>query len=325
LAAQNENNHTKRIDNLGGRLMTAFRTSLNSLATVAAMFFMVSMVDAATKRVNCNSSGTLNSAIGKLKPGDTLLVSGVCNETVFIGPELSRVVLDGQGTATINGPDAGTNTVTIRGRGITIRGFTITGGNRGIQVGRGGEATIDGNTIESTGGEGIQVFNGASARILNNTIQNNPDHGIFIVGTSMADIGISAASQAVPDTNTIQNNSGDGILVSRGSSARIMGNTISNNTSSGIAVDSNSVADTASNTINANGDNGIHVLRNSSVRLGRDNGTTLTTAPNSTTVNNVGAGVRCRINGSVDGQRGTLNGTAGPVDSASGCFDSTIP
>jgi hypothetical protein len=27
----------------------------------------------------------------------------------------------------------------------------------------------------------------------------------------------------------------------------------------------------------------------------------------------------------VDGQRGTLNGTAGPVDSASGCFDSTIP
>jgi len=104
-----------------------------------------------------------------------------------------------------------------------------------------------------------------------------------------------------------------------------MGNLISNNTGTGITVDSNSIADTASNTIDGNGDNGINVLRNWSVRLGRDNGTTLTTAPNSSTVNNIGAGVRCPINGSIDGQVGTLNGSAGAVDSAAGCFDSTIP
>ena len=305
--------------------MTAFRTSMNFLAILAAMFLLVSMADATTKTVNCSSTRTLNSAIAKLKPGDTLLVSGICNENVVVGAELSRIVLDGKGTATINSPDGDTNTISIRGRGITIRGFTITGGGRGIQVGRGGEATIDGNLIESTGGQGIQIFDGAAARILNNTIQNNPEHGIFVVGTSVADIGVTSAGQTVPDTNTIQSNSGDGILVSRGSSARIMGNLISNNAGTGITVDSNSVADTASNTINANGDSGINVLRNSSVRLGRDNGPTLTTAPNSTTVNNVGAGVRCRINGSLDGQRGTLNGTAGPVDTAAGCFDSTIP
>lgn len=305
--------------------MNTFKTSLNILASLAVTLFLVSMADAATKRVNCGSGRTLNSAIAKLKPGDTLLVSGICNENVVIGAELSRIVLDGQGTATINGPDAGTNTIVVRGRGVTIRGFAITGGSRGIQVGRGGEATIDANLIDSTGGQGIQVFDGAAARILNNTIQNNPEHGIFVVGTSVADIGVTSAGQTVPDTNTIQNNGGDGILVSRGSSARIMGNLISNNTGTGITVDSNSVADTASNTINANGDNGINVLRTSSVRLGRDNGTTLTTAPNSTTVNNTGAGVRCRINGSVDGQIGSLNGTAGAVDSAAGCFDSTIP
>ena len=104
-----------------------------------------------------------------------------------------------------------------------------------------------------------------------------------------------------------------------------MGNLISNNTGTGITVDSNSIADTASNTINANGDSGILLRRNSSVRVGRDGGTTLTTAPNSTTVNNTGNGVNCRINGSVDGQVGTLNGTVAAVDIAGGCTDSTIP
>ena len=306
--------------------MTAFKTSLlNLLAIVAAMLWVVSMAEAATKRFNCSSSKSLNAAIAKLKPGDTLLVSGLCNENVVIGPELSRIVVDGQGAATINGSDAETNTIVIRGRSVTIRGFTITGGSRGIQVGRGGEAAIDGNIIESTGGQGIQVFNGASARILNNTIQNNPEHGIFVVGTSVADIGITAAGQTVPETNTIQNNGGDGILVSRGSSVRIMGNTISNNTGSGISVDSNSVADTASNLIDGNGDSGILVRRNSSLRLGRDGGATVTTAPNSTTVNNIGNGVNCRINGSIDGQVGTLNGDAGPVSIATGCTDSTTP
>lgn len=298
---------------------------LTFLASIVSLSLLVAIAEATTKKVTCNPKKSLNSTIAKLKPGDTLLVSGTCNENVVVGSELSRITLDGQGTAIINGPDATANTIVIRGRNITIKGFTITGGSRGIQVNRGAEATIDGNTIESTGGQGVQLFNGSTGRILNNTIQNNPDHGIFVVGTSVADIGITAAGQTVPDTNTIQNNGGDGIQVSRGSSARIMGNTISNNTGSGILVDSNSVADTASNTINGNGDSGILVRRNSSVRLGRDNGTTPTTAPNSTTANNTGNGVNCRINGSVDGQVGTLNGTVAAVDIAGGCTDSTIP
>ncbi|HXV80035.1 MAG TPA: right-handed parallel beta-helix repeat-containing protein [Candidatus Binatia bacterium] len=292
---------------------------------VGSLSFLFSIADAGTKRVSCSSSKTLNLAIANLKPGDTLLVSGTCNENVVIGSELSRITLDGQGTATINGPNPAANTIVVRGSNITIRGFTITGGSRGIQVSRGAEATIDENTIQFTGGQGIQVFNGSSARILNNTIQNNPEHGIFVVGTSVADIGVTSNDQTVPDTNTIQNNGGDGIQVSRGSSARIMGNVISNNASDGIFVDSNSVADTASNIINSNGDNGINVLRNSSVRLGRDGGMTLTTAPNSTTANNTGNGVRCRINGAVDGQVGTLDGNAGAVSIAGGCTDSTIP
>jgi len=295
------------------------------IVVILATFIAVpGYLEAADRTLDC-STGTITSYLPRLRPGDTLFVSGACNENVSIGSRYNGITLDGQNSATINGTDANSNTVNISGHRITIKGFTITGGSRGILVNRGAEATIDGNTIQATGGQGIEVFNGSSARILNNLIQNNPDHGILIVGTSVADIGVTSGSQTVPDTNTIQNNSGDGINVNRGSSARIMGNVISSNTGTGILVNDNSTADTASNSINSNGDNGIYVLRNSSVRLGRDNGVTLTTAPNSTTVNNTGNGIRCRINGSVDGQVGTLNGDVLAADISGGCTDSTIP
>ena len=96
------------------------------------MFLLVSMAEAATKKMSCSSSRSLNAATASLKPGDSLLVSGFCKENVIIGAEVSRIVLDGQGTATINGADGGANRIVVRGRGITISGFTMTGGSRGI-------------------------------------------------------------------------------------------------------------------------------------------------------------------------------------------------
>lgn len=301
-------------------------TSTIGAALLSAMILLVpSAGDAIDRVINCGAGQSIGAVLRSLSDGDTLKVTGTCSENVSISSRMEGITLDGQGTATINGTDANANTINIAGRRITIRGFTITGGIRGVFVNRGAEATIDGNVIGPTGGEGVQVFNGSSARILNNTIQNNPDHGIFVVGTSIADIGVTSGAQTVPDTNTIQGNTGNGILIDRSSSARIKGNIIANNGSSGIQIDNNSTADTSSNTINGNGDNGIHVLRNSSIRLGRDTGETLQSAPNSTTAANTGNGVRCRINGSVDGRLGTLNGTVLAVDIAGGCTDSTIP
>jgi hypothetical protein len=53
--------------------------------------------------LTCGPEKTIGQAIKMLKPGDTLWVSGTCNENLFIGQEVERITLDGQGTATING------------------------------------------------------------------------------------------------------------------------------------------------------------------------------------------------------------------------------
>ena len=142
-----------------------------------------------THTLTCGPEKTIGQAIKTLKPGDTLLVSGTCNENLAIGQEVDRITLDGQGTATING-DSSANAVTVTGSGITIRGFMITGGApQAVGVADGGSAVIDGNTIQYRGQERDRVFRNSSADIINNTIQNNPLAGIAIQSNSSARIG----------------------------------------------------------------------------------------------------------------------------------------
>jgi len=287
---------------------------------------------AETKKRTCGSQPgqSLQHFLDELNPGDTLLVSGTCNENVVFGDGRRNLVIDGQGSATISGPNPNQPTVNIRGRNITIKGFTITGGQEGVHVHRGGFATIDDNLIQNVGTSGIGIHNQANAIIVNNTIQGNPEDGINVIGGSNAFIGIRSVSNLVAGPNTIQNNGRHGIFVTRGSNARVVGNAISGNDENGVIVTRASQADVSSNTINNSGENGIFVNQNSGVNLGNDVGTGIIDAPNSTTVANGLNGIRCRLNSYADGRLGTLNGAAGaknfnftaPGANNGGCHDS---
>ncbi|MBI2209494.1 MAG: right-handed parallel beta-helix repeat-containing protein, partial [Deltaproteobacteria bacterium] len=193
---------------------------------VGLLWLLPSTGMAETKKRTCGSQPgqSLQHFLDELNPGDTLLVSGTCNENVVFGDGRRNLVIDGQGSATISGPNPNQPTVNIRGRNITIKGFTITGGQEGVHVFRGGSATIDDNLIHNVGTSGIGIHNQANAIIVNNTIQNNPDDGINVIGGSNAFIGIRSASNLVAGSNTIQNNGRRGVFVSRGSNTRIVGN-----------------------------------------------------------------------------------------------------
>src|SRR3989338_6037977 len=132
--------------------------SVTALALGAFLGLMPTVAAAETKSRACkgNHGHTLQHFLDELNPGDTLLVSGICNENVVIGEGQRNITVDGQGSATINGSGDPTRaTVLIRGRGITIRGFNIIGGRWGIDVYRGGTATIDGNAIQGAAVHGI--------------------------------------------------------------------------------------------------------------------------------------------------------------------------
>jgi parallel beta-helix repeat protein len=284
----------------------------------------VGRAQSGTHTLTCGHEKTIGHAIKTLKPGDVLLVSGTCNENLAIGQEVERITLDGQGTATING-DSSANAVTVTGRGITIRGFVITGGSpQAISVADGGSAVIDGNTIQYAARNGIAVFRNSSADIINNTIQNNPLAGIAIQSNSSARVGwVGPPNNRVSAPNTIQNNGAQGIQVYRGSSAQIFSNTIQHNGSHGVFVDRNSQAEIAACTITGNAGDGILGMRNAGVDIGTDaTGSTPQFDDDTNTGTNGGFGVRCTIDGFVDGRLGALSGGK---FFAEGCTDSVMP
>ncbi len=279
-----------------------------------------------THTLTCGPEKTIGQAIKTLKPGDTLLVSGTCNESLVIGQEVHRITLDGEGLATING-DSTANVVTVTGTGITIRGFTINGGLQGIAVLDGGSAVIEGNTIQYTGMNGITVFRNSSAQIINNTIQNNPSSGIQLQNSSSARIGFTGPpNNRVSLPNTIQNNGGPGIQILRGSTAQIFSNTIQNNGSHGVVVDRNAQAEIGANVITGNAGDGIRAMRNAGVDIGTDaTNATPQFDDNTNTGSNAGFALRCSIGGFIDGRLGMLSGTTGSKSFSEACVDSVIP
>lgn len=298
---------------------------VTGVAVYGALFWLLPSAEA---QVDCDKepSGALQRAIDAARPGDTVLVAGTCKENLDISESRNRITLDGGGKAIIHGPDLDEVTISVRGRGIVIRGFTITGGLDGVRVQQGGHAKIDGNAIERTRQFGIIVTERSSAIIINNTVQYNPRIGIVVNAGSFAHIGVDTIvfSEPVIGPNVVRYN-GQGILMERTASARIATNDVSFNNGYGFRIDSAAQANISSNTINGNAGDGILVSRGSGGNLGQPTGVGILMLPNSTTIKNQGFGVRCEIGGYTDGRLGSLNGASGVQSDALGCINTLLP
>lgn len=297
------------------------RTFCNTAVIVAWLWLSSSPAEAATVTVDCDAGRTIGGALGGLKAGDTLAVTGTCREHVVIPAEVARITLDGQGKATIQGSGPTADAIFVTGKNITIKGFKIIGGRDGIHLSGPAAVVIDGNVIQDNG-RGIHLDKGSIGRIVNNTIQNNRGVGINIIENSYARIGFLIPPDATLRPNTIQNNQGHGIHVGRTSSAWVASNTITSNRGGGVVVNRSSQADVVGNTIAGNHGDGIAVSHNSGVNL-RSEGTLRREGPNQTdpTMKNSGVGIRCVIGGYVDGPLGTLAGVQGTKEFDNTCTD----
>ena len=277
---------------------------------------------AATLKIDCDAGDTIGGSLGKVRPGDTLLVSGTCNENLIVQQEVSRLTLDGQGRATINGGAADkTHTVIVRGKRIDFRGFTVTGGRDGIHI-AGGSSNITHTVIRNVGLNGVFVDHNGFVRLMDNRIEGNRGNGVVLNENSVARIGFNILrDKAHP--NTIEGNALDGIFVQRSSTAWIAGAVIRGNKGNGIAVDRHSQATLGGNAIDGNGGDAIAVIRASGVTLG--NMDIRRDGPNTTRQKNGGAGVRCFMGGYVDGSVGTLDGAKGAKQFETACIDGTTP
>ena len=294
----------------------------HSLVAISICFYSV-ISHAATLTVDCDSGGKIMEALSKARPGDTVLTSGTCNEHVNIAPEQVRITLDGQKKTTLKHPggeQTSPHALYNRGKEITIKNFTVTGGLDGIHLSGPASAVLDGNVVVDNKGRGIHIDKGSIARVLNNRIEGNGVMGISVTGTSYAYIGVFIPRIPALSPNTIRNNAGPGIQIERSSGAWVVGNTISGNKHGGIVLTRNAHADVMGNTISANGGDGVNFSFGSGVNFDSE---PRKDGPNQTATGqlNAGAGLRCMTGGFADGPLGTLAGEKGGKIVDGGCVD----
>ena len=274
-----------------------------------------------TYTVDCNAGEKIQDKVAVAKPGDTILVSGNCSENVAISADVVLVTLDGQGKTVITAPAKGDGFF-VRGREITIKGFTITGGRDGIHLSgsaSGASANVVNNVIRKTGRHGIHLDHTSVGRIAGNTIEEAHACGIDVAEMSVARVGYLLRPMG-HGPNTIRGCGEHGISVNRQSSARIVGNTVENNKGSGILVTRNSQADVFGNSVSGNAGNGITASHMAGVNMTNED-KLFDLGPNQTGAKNGGYGLSGSVGGYVDGPFGTLDGAKGAKKIEGGCID----
>ncbi len=189
------------------------------------VFFAVllfSLPCSAAKIITVNPGEKIQSAIGKAKLGDTVLVfPGTYYENIALKRGINLKSKEGADVTILNGSTENGPVVKMS-EDSTLDGFTITG-----RKFPGGGPKATGNGEHNTDGKGAVVCIKVSATVKNNTIRNNQTSGISISGEN--------ASPMISGNNIFLNK-GSGIGCNHKSSATITENKIHENNFSGIGV-----------------------------------------------------------------------------------------
>ena len=231
-------------------------------------------------QVDCDAGESIQAALDQAKNGDTINVSGTCNERVTV--LIDNVTIDGGGVTTIEGTDAEGSGALIRVRALNVRILNLTvqnGSTHGIQVQRGGSAIIQGTTVQDNVRHGISVF----------------DHAFAIIGPEPRSDNHDNPPASGSLGNIISGNDSTGVNIGQSSGARIFHNNILGNDSNGIGLSEGGSADISGNSITGNR-RGIRLVTNASVRLsdtGHDEMNLIQ--------ENTNSGVRCVLGGALRG------------------------
>ena len=175
------------------------------------------------------SSGTIADAMSQAQPGDTIMITGTCNETVEVDKD--GITLDGGGSAVIDGAGIDAAVISVNGhQNVTIKGLTVQNGLSGIRL------------VES-----------AAAWLVDVTAQGSRSKSGYESGPGI----VVATSSTVVLSGAIvaKDNAQNGIWVGQSSSAVVLGNYV---------IQGNRWP-SASVQVSGNGAQGIQVLVNSSL------------------------------------------------------------
>ena len=159
---------------------------------MAVLLLASTLVLAENRPVHCDHGESLATALEKATPGETIQVSGTCQEAVTISTD--RITLDGGGSAIIDG--RGAEAVTADGvRGVTLTGFTVRHGLNGVVAKGGAHLQLTSVTLQHNLVSGLRVDGHSSVELRDCTTHNNGVHGLEVDRASEVDITGTFRSQ----------------------------------------------------------------------------------------------------------------------------------
>jgi nitrous oxidase accessory protein NosD len=218
---------------------------VNFLLVVFALTLISTFAYANTIKVNCNKGKTISDALSKANSGDTINVSGICNENITITKDRINLIADIN--TTIRG--GGSDVITLDNvRGIVIVGFLIEDGGFGLALNASSASCSNILLQDNLAYSGIYVADNSHLTLKQSVVKNNKmgvavyrNSSLVINDSQCSDntengLDIWYSSTARASNNNIEGNGKIGIQVGAGSSVRLSGNHISGNRESGIGL-----------------------------------------------------------------------------------------
>src|ERR1019366_6237169 len=235
-------------------------------ARVFAFFLLVAIgaasqcAQAANLTVNCNNKEKIHKAVKLLadtnpQGPNTVTVVGSCRENILI-KSMDRLTLITKKGASITDRSGGTLPVVDieDSQRVTLQGFTINGGDRGVVCNTASLCYLTGNTIQGPGHFGVHVLGGSRAFLESNVIQIW-GRGSFITG-----------AQAFSSNDVFQGNGGSAIVAFSGAYFESLNSSFNNN---GVGIDAaGGGLNLNGGTISGNIGDGVRLLGSASVVFG---------------------------------------------------------
>jgi hypothetical protein len=252
------------------------KTSLFALFLLVTIAATSQYTLAANLTVNCETKQAIHKAVKLLaatnpQGPNTITVSGSCRENILIQSMDRLTLITKKGASITDRSNESRAVVDIEdSRSVTLQGFTIIGGSRGVNCGSASVCYLTGNTIQDGEGTGVGVGRGSSAFLESNVIQNKRGPGSVVEDSSQmssdndvfqgnAAQGIFVNGAYLVASNASFLNNGVGIL-SAASTLRLNGGTISGNIGNGMTMLAESTATFRDGTtITGNGGDGVHL------------------------------------------------------------------
>lgn len=187
-------------------------------------------------RIDCDRGQTISQALTASRPGATITVRGTCQETVTVTTD--GLTLDGDGVAVLDAGNAGVALTIDGARRVTVRGFTVQNGSRGIDVLNVATLSLEDTLVRGNRSHGVEITN-ASVDANNVTSHGNGRAGLIVNRNSLLNVTDSTfednltglvlysnANTRLTGTNRMIANATQGLTVGLGAVVFSLGSTI---------------------------------------------------------------------------------------------------